>query len=175
MIDSRHHPPAPLGANVDILFRQPVPTPDGIRLAAMVFKPRGQTAPLPVIVEMLPYGVDMCYADGVAFANEGFVFVAVDCRGTGDSEGTLSPVVNDAADYAAVFDWLVAQPWCDGQVATHGGSYSGMNQWLALGTGHPALRTIVPFVAPLPLGLAAGGVGHHYHLRWAALGSSRGT
>ena len=175
MIDSRHQASTPRGANVDVLFRQPVPTPDGCRLAAMVFRPRGQAAPLPVIVEMLPYGVDMLYADGVAFANEGFVFVAVDCRGTGDSEGSFAPVVNDATDYSAVFDWLVAQPWCDGQVATHGGSYSGMNQWLALATGHPALRTIVPFVAPLPLGLAAGGVGHHYHLRWAALGSSRGT
>ena len=165
----------PPGAGVDVLFRQPVPTPDGCRLAAMVFKPRGQAAPLPVIVEMLPYGVDMSYADGVAFANEGFVFVAVDCRGTGDSEGVLAPVVNDAADYAAVFDWLVAQPWCDGQVATHGGSYSGMNQWLALATGHPALRTIVPFVAPLPLGLAAGGLGSFFHLSWSALGASRGT
>ena len=175
MIDSRNTPPAPPGANVDILFRQPVPAPGGTQLAAMVFRPRGQTVPLPVIVEMLPYGVDMCYADGVRFANEGFVFVAVDCRGTGDSEGTFAPVVNDAADYAAVFDWLQTQPWCDGQVATHGGSYSGMNQWLALATGHPALRTIVPFVAPLPRGLAAGGVGDHYHLRWAALGSSRGT
>lgn len=175
MIDSRHHPPAPPGAGVDILFRQPVPTPDGCRLAAMVFRPRGQAGPLPVIVEMLPYGVDMLYADGVAFANAGFVFVAVDCRGTGDSEGTFAPVVHDAADYSAIFDWLVAQPWCDGQVATHGGSYSGMNQWLALATGHPALRTIVPFVAPLPLGLAAGGVGSFFHLNWSALGASRGT
>lgn len=175
MIDSRHQAPTPPGANVDILFRQPVPTPDGCRLAAMVFRPRGQAAPLPVIVEMTPYGVDMHYDDGVAFANEGFVFVAVDCRGTGDSEGVLAPVVNDAADYAAVFDWLVAQPWCDGQVATHGGSYSGMNQWLALATGHPALRTIVPFVAPLPLGLAAGGVGSFFHLYWSVLGGSRGT
>jgi putative CocE/NonD family hydrolase len=140
----------------------------------MVFKPRGHAAPLPVIVEMTPYGVDMLYADGVAFANEGFVFVAVDCRGTGDSEGTFAPVVNDAADYAAVFDWLVTQPWCDGQVATHGGSYSGMNQWLALGTGHPALRTIVPVVAPLPLPVA-GGVGSHFHLDWSALAAGHGT
>ena len=175
MIDSRNTPPAPPGANVDILFRQPVPAPGGTQLAAMVFRPRGQTVPLPVIVEMLPYGVDMCYADGVRFANEGFVFVAVDCRGTGDSEGTFAPVVNDAADFAAVFDWLQTQPWCDGQVATYGGSYSGMNQWLALATGHPALRTIVPFVAPLPPGLASGGIPAHFHLKWAALGGSHGT
>jgi predicted acyl esterase len=52
MIDSRHQAPTPSGAGVEILFRQPVPTPDGCRLAAMVFKPRGQAAPLPVIVQM---------------------------------------------------------------------------------------------------------------------------
>ena len=50
MIDSRNTPPAPPGANVDILFRQPVPAPGGTQLAAMVFRPRGQTVPLPVIV-----------------------------------------------------------------------------------------------------------------------------
>jgi predicted acyl esterase len=175
LIDSRHIPPCPPGRQVDILFRQPVLAPGGVHLAAMVFKPRGQAEPLPAIVEMTPYGVDRLYADGVRFANEGFVFVAVDCRGTGDSEGVLAPVVNEAGDYTAVFDWLQAQPWCDGQVATYGGSYSGMNQWLALATGHPALRTIVPSVAPLPPGLASGGIPAHFHLKWAALGGSHGT
>jgi putative CocE/NonD family hydrolase len=176
MIDSRNHPPPASGAAVDILFRQPVPAPGGVLLAAMVFKPRGQVQPLPVIVEMTPYGADWGYADGVRFANEGFVFVSVDCRGTGESEGTFAPVVNEAADFTAVFDWLVAQPWCDGQVATFGGSYSGMNQWLALGTGHPALRTIVPSAAAiLGRNMPGGGIGTLYNMRWASLSASHGT
>jgi putative CocE/NonD family hydrolase len=176
LIDSRNNPPPRAGAGVDILFRQAIPAPGGVHLAAMVFKPRGQAGPLPVIVEMTPYGADWGYADGVRFANEGFVFVSVDCRGTGESEGTFAPVVNEAADFVTVFDWLVAQPWCDGQVATFGGSYSGMNQWLALGTGHPALRTIVPSAAAiLGRNMPGGGIGTLYNLRWASLSASRGT
>lgn len=176
MIDSRNTPPNPPGRQVDILFRQPVPAAGGIHLVAMVFKPRGQVDPLPVIVEMTPYGADWGYADGVRFANEGFVFVSVDCRGTGESEGSFAPAANEAADFVAVFDWLVAQPWCDGQVATFGGSYSGMNQWIALGTGHPALRTIIPSAAAISgRNTPGGGIGTLYNLRWAALSASRGT
>ena len=176
MIDSRNPPPHLPGANVDILFRQPVPTPDGCRLAAMVFKPRGQAAPLPVILEMSPYGADWGYADGVRFANEGFVFVAVDCRGTGDSEGSFAPSAHEAADFVATFDWLQAQAWCDGQVGTYGGSYSGLNQWIALGTGHPALRTIVPSAAAISgRNMPSGGLGTHYNLRWSVMSASHGT
>jgi uncharacterized protein len=176
MIDSRNTPPHPAGRNIDILFRQPVSAPGGVHLAAMVFKPRRQAEPLPVIVEMTPYGADWGYAEGVRFANEGFVYVTVDCRGTGDSGGSFAPAANEAADFIAIFDWLVAQPWCDGQVATYGGSYSGMNQWLALGTGHPALRTIVPSAAAISgRNTPGGGIGSLYNLRWSALSAGHGT
>lgn len=176
MIDSLNYPAVPPGRNVDILVRQHILVPGGVHLAAMVFKPRGQTEPLPVIVEMTPYGADWGYTDGIRFANEGFVYISVDCRGTGDSEGSFAPAANEAADYSAVFDWLVAQPWCDGQVGTYGGSYSGMNQWLALGTGHPALRTIVPSAAAISgRNTPGGGIGTLYNTRWAALSAGHST
>ena len=54
--------------------------------------------------------------------------VVQDVRGRGESTGEWEPFRNEAADGAATFDWLLAQPWCDGKVATYGMSYLEITQ-----------------------------------------------
>ncbi len=74
-----------------------------------------------------------------AFAKAGYVAVWVDVRGRGDSEGAFEPYRNDGLDGVDVIAWAAAQEWCDGAVATFGGSYPGRIQWLT--ALHRATRT----------------------------------
>lgn len=79
----------------------------------------------------------------------GYAIVAVQVRGGGASfgryQGLFSPVeTQDAYD---VMDWMVKQPWCDGNLGMQGGSYLGITQYMAASTKHPALKAIFPNVA----------------------------
>ncbi|RYD71834.1 MAG: CocE/NonD family hydrolase, partial [Sphingobacteriales bacterium] len=107
------------------------------------------------------------------FARDGYIFVYVDNRGRRESEGNFMPYEDDARDYYDIIDWVSKQPWCNGQVATSGGSYLGFNQWQAIKKKykHPALKAINPMVS------VAFGVDfprsvqmfYAYILRWATL------
>ncbi|MBX3148012.1 MAG: CocE/NonD family hydrolase [Gemmatimonadales bacterium] len=79
----------------------------------------------------------------------GYAVVAVQVRGGGASfgryEGLFSPTeTRDAYD---VMDWMVKQPWSDGNLGMFGGSYLGITQYMAASTAHPALKAIFPIVA----------------------------
>jgi len=65
------------------------------------------------------------------YQNNGYVFVAVDCRGRGKSEGVWSGFADDVPDTHDVIEWVAAQPWCNGKVGTTGLSYMGWVQWAA--------------------------------------------
>lgn len=74
----------------------------------------------------------------------GYVFVAVDVRGSGASFGRREVEVPQAEieDIPEVVEWVARQPWCDGRVATTGQSYtagttlcSSVNAPLALKLG----------------------------------------
>jgi len=71
--------------------------------------------------------------------------VVQDCRGRGGSTGTFEPFVYEADDAVATFDWVCAQPWRDGRIATFGRSYAAINQWLAAARGHRALQGMTRF------------------------------
>ncbi len=83
----------------------------------------------------------------------GYVVVAVQVRGGGASfgkyQGLFSPAeTQDAHD---IMDWIVKQPWCDGNLGMYGGSYLGITQYMAASTLHPALKAIYPEVAAIDL------------------------
>ncbi|MCC0065234.1 MAG: CocE/NonD family hydrolase [Defluviimonas sp.] len=119
---------------------------DGVRLAARLYRSRNGSA-APAIVTMTPYAVDRYHVDAMFFARAGYVFVAVDCRGRGDSEGRFAPSFIDFEDGHDTVEWIARQAFCDGQVAMWGGSYAGENQWNTLVTRPPHLRTVVPAAA----------------------------
>jgi uncharacterized protein len=83
--------------------------------------------PAPAVVMRTPYGRggEVATSRADAFAEAGYVAVWVDVRGRGDSEGVFEPYRNDGIDGVDVIAWVAAQDWCNGAVATYGGSYPG--------------------------------------------------
>lgn len=126
---------------------------DGTRLALDVWRDEGATAaPAPALVQFTRYW--RAFRNGgaadpttiAAFTRAGYRVVIVDVRGTGASFGSRNAEFSDAevADFAAVFDWIVAQDWSNGRVATMGSSYLGNTAEFAAMTRHPAVRAVVP-------------------------------
>lgn len=132
--------------NVDFTWGMKIPMRDGIHLNATVYKPQ-QAEPTPVIFTLTPYIADSYHPRAHYFAQHGYAFVLVDCRGRGNSEGQFVPFVNEDRDGYDVVEWLADQPWCNGAVTMWGGSYAGFNQWMTLKEFPPHLKTVVPAAA----------------------------
>lgn len=75
---------------------------------------------------------------------KGYTLVFAYSRGVYLSHDKISPFEFEIEDVNEVIDWIVKQPWCDGQVGMIGGSYDGFSQWAAVKKRHPALKTIIP-------------------------------
>ena len=129
-------------------FNVRIPLRDGTSLAADLVLP--DRLPAPAVVLRTPYGrageLQTKRADG--FAQAGYVACWVDVRGRGDSEGAFDPYRNDGLDGVDVIAWAAAQDWCDGSVATYGGSYPGRIQWLTALHRPPALKAMIVLVTP---------------------------
>ena len=69
-----------------------------------------------------PYGRDTALALADYWASRGYVYVAQDCRGRGDSEGEWDPFVHEGKDGYDAVAWVARQPWCDGRVGMIGGA-----------------------------------------------------
>jgi uncharacterized protein len=85
-------------------------------------------------------------AYGQAVAEAGLAFVHVDVRGSGASFGSRAVEYSEdeVADMGEIIDWIAAQDWSDGRVATGGISYVGNTAELAASLGRPALCAAVP-------------------------------
>ncbi len=106
-----------------------VPMPDGVRLATTVYLPNGE-GPWPAILIRTPYNrasSDLSADDLTAI---GIVLVVQDMRGHYESEGTTSAFMADRVDGQATLEWIDAQEWSNGRVATFGGSALGIAQYL---------------------------------------------
>lgn len=139
--------PDKLQIEINLQWGVKIPLRDGVRLNATVYLPRVMDDPLPAIFTLTPYTADSYHERAAYFARHGYVFLLVDCRGRGNSEGTFVPFENEARDGHDVVEWVADQTWCDGQVAMWGGSYAGYNQWATAREFPPHLATIVPAAA----------------------------
>ena len=135
------------GRGVDLMWGTKIPMRDGVRLNATVYRPAGQTNPLPVIFTFTPYVGDSYHPRAMYFAGHNYVFALIDVRGRGNSEGSFDPFVNEGRDGYDIVEWLAKQPWCNGKVTMWGGSYAGYDQWTVLKEFPPHLATIVPAAA----------------------------
>ncbi len=138
-----------------------IPMRDGVRLETVIFRPRGRTEPLPMLLNRTPYGVGKedrgqlqgPYGD---LARDGYVFVFQNIRGRFRSEGQFvmnRPLhdrrdpkgVDESTDAFDTADWLVKHvPNTNGRLGVLGVSYNG---WLAAMAGidpHPAVRALSP-------------------------------
>lgn len=135
---------------VDVQFQWGVKIPlrDGVNLNATLYKPRTQAQPLPCVFTLTPYIAQSYHDRGTYFAAGGYVFLGVDARGRGNSEGEFTPLLQEALDGYDVVEWLAQQPYCNGKVAMWGGSYAGYGQWASAKELPPHLATIVPVSSP---------------------------
>ncbi len=124
---------------------------DGVELSADVTRPDADGR-FPVILARTPYnkasGGKTTIERWRYFASRGYVFVAMDVRGRGDSAGGWVPYRNDGRDGYDAVEWCAAQPWSSGKVGTIGGSYLGRIQWLTAVRQPPHLAAMIVSVTP---------------------------
>ncbi len=157
-------------------FNVRVPLRDGITLAADLVLP--DAGPVPAVVMRTPYGRggDRATARADAFARAGYAAVWVDVRGRGDSDGKFAPYRNDGSDGVDVIEWVAGQGWCDGAVATCGGSYPGRIQWLTALHRPPALAAMIVLVTPSdPFVETPTGLPGPMHIHWNRVTDGRGV
>jgi predicted acyl esterase len=127
--------------------------PDGVTLAADLHLPGPADAGgrFPALVEYTPYHKNNNHVYGPRatrypyFASHGYVFVNVDVRGTGDSEGfsTAPTSPEEVRDNLEVIRWCAWQPWCDGGVGMIGISYTAGVCYDAARRAPPELKAVV--------------------------------
>ena len=129
-----------------------IKTRDGAFISAIVVRKKGVSVPKPVILQYTIYvrdkGRDIKSLKEAA--DKDYVGVIAYSRGKRFSPDEIFPYENDANDAYDVIDWISKQEWCNGSVGMYGGSYNGYTQWAAFKKMHPALKTIVPYVANRP-------------------------
>lgn len=129
-----------------------IKTRDGAMISAIVVKKRNIVHPLPVIFQFTIYvrDKDRDLQSLKEAADKGYVGVIAYTRGKRWSVNEIYPYEFDGNDAYDVIDWISKQQWCNGSVGMYGGSYNGFTQWAACKKMHPALKTIVPYVANRP-------------------------
>ncbi|UAL13109.1 CocE/NonD family hydrolase [Caulobacter segnis] len=146
---------------------------DGLHLATDIYRPARNGQPLdqalPVLLERTPYDkLGTNHGDrtrqnpvprskpelAVDFVRGGYVVALQDCRGRYGSEGVFEKYLNEGEDGYDTVDWLTAQAWCDGRVATLGLSYGAHVQSALACLAPPALAAMF---------LDSGGFSSAYH------------
>ena len=156
---------------IQILPDQKITMRDGVQLAARIWMPAEMKDPLPAIFALTPYVADEGQKRGMYFAGNGYVYLQVDCRGRGNSEGVFYPDEREGEDGADIVTWIARQPWCDGRVGMRGGSYRGFSQWRTIKEFPPGLKTIVPTASSYP-GIDYPGLSNifgSYMVQWNSL------
>ncbi len=116
-----------------------VPAADGVKLATDVYLPDSGGPAFPVVLERSVYPRP---GKGEMWTKLGMAYVVQSTRGRFGSEGTFKPFADDgwsgAQDGAATVKWVLAQPWCNGKVASVGTSATGISAALLA----PATRDV---------------------------------
>jgi putative CocE/NonD family hydrolase len=117
---------------------------DGCRLFGRVWRPAND-APAPAVLEAHPYGIGAGMIGAHvfhAFAEAGYAAVALELRGSGNSEGLPQDeyVEQELDDLVEAIAWLADQAWCSGAVGMMGVSWSGFNTLQVAARRPPALR-----------------------------------
>lgn len=80
------------------------------------------------------------------FLANGYAWLDVDVRGSGASFGSqFAPwAPEEVSDYTEIVDWILKQPWSDGQVGAWGSAYDGAAALMLLSRSHPAVKAVAP-------------------------------
>jgi len=141
-----------------------IPTRDGVKLHTIIYAPKNQTTPLPIILTRTPYGIAgsagvfaTSYAE---LAEEGFIFAFQDIRGRFGSEGQFvmlraprdkrdAKAIDEGTDTYDSIEWMLKNvPRNNGRVGMLGVSYPGWLTVMAMLDPHPALKAVSPQASP---------------------------
>jgi uncharacterized protein len=141
-----------------------IPMRDGVKLHAEIWRPRGDTSKLPILMQRSPYGFGLSKvkqsmdAELKELAQEGFIFVLEDIRGRFGSEGefvmlrpeaTAKGGVDESTDTYDSIDWLIKSlPNNNAKVGVFGVSYGGWTAAMATINAHPALKAVSVQASP---------------------------
>jgi putative CocE/NonD family hydrolase len=136
---------AELASGPNPVFELGIPMRDGIELAGDIYLPRDVDGPVPAVFSMTPYDKSRfsTVREAKLYQDNGFAFVAVDCRGRGKSEGLWRSFVNDGADGHDAVEWIARQPWCTGKIGVTGLSYAGWVVWATAAEFPPHLTALI--------------------------------
>jgi putative CocE/NonD family hydrolase len=146
--------PLPLNSNKHVrrVKNIMIPMRDGIKLAADLYLPQtvqsGQS--LPAVLEYTPYRKDELDVSARRYATylpeRGYLFIRVDVRGTGASEGISKDeyLPLEQQDGYDAIEWIAGQAWCDGHVNMMGISYGGFTCLQVAAQSPPHLTSIIP-------------------------------
>lgn len=106
-----------------------LPMHDGVKLFTVIYKP-ADLQQFPVLIQRSCYPTQMTMYEtyGQELAKRGYGYVVEICRGTGKSEGTWVPNVNERPDGIDTLNWLNDQPWAE-SIGYFGASYLGLTGW----------------------------------------------
>lgn len=105
-----------------------IPMTDGVKLHTRITMPPNykEGDKLTVVMDRSPYGQFGIELIADLFVPAGFVSVCQDMRGTGLSGGRFSNWQSDANDSLVTGDWVVQQPWSNGEIYGFGASADGL-------------------------------------------------
>jgi len=129
-----------------------MPMTDGTELATDYYLPKEGGPPWPVVLARSAYPRGIAMRRARRFVNNGYACVMQDIRGLGHSKGERNVWYADGwreglQDGRDTVAWIKAQPWCNGKVATYGGSALGITQVL-MAPATPGLACQIIEVAP---------------------------
>lgn len=128
-----------------------MPSTAGFALATRVYLPDGDTdGSFPTIFVRTPYGISSLINAYWPYVVRGYAVVLQAARGTAywdpesRSEGEWDEMIQEPADGSDGLEWIVDQPWSNGEVCMQGGSYVGFTQWSVSMANNPALKCLIP-------------------------------
>jgi uncharacterized protein len=133
-----------------------VPMRDGVKIAVDVWMPLGNKGKdLPTLISATRYGRSFqtpgkniqdntSYERAIPLNSKGYVFVAIDARGSGASFGTRTTELSreEILDYNEIIDWLATQSWSNGRVGSYGYSYEADTAELMASLGNKYLTAV---------------------------------
>lgn len=171
-----------LRAEVKVETNLKVAMRDGVHLATDVYLPVKDGAVVPgrhpVILTRLPYNKNGAKKLGEYYAENGYVFVAQDCRGRYASEGTWHWMTDDGRDGVDCAKWIGQQAWSNGKIGMIGTSYVGGTQHAMALEGAPELATVIPVDAVSNCGVQSMRNAGAFEMRfwnWIILNAARGS
>jgi putative CocE/NonD family hydrolase len=127
---------------------QKIAVRDGAEIVVDIFRPEAEGR-FPAVLLQTPYNKSGQAARANKFAARGYAVVNADSRGRFDSGGQWDPFSpRHKTDGYDLVEWIADQAWSNGNVGTYGLSYMGWTQWWTASEAPPALKAIVPEVAP---------------------------